>query len=128
MVLRRPSEPTHLHGGRSSRESGGGQVATPAGFDFVPANHSTRVRRRVRCVDRLRKIPSGAGPPGRYRQGLAGIRAPFQLALHGRDDNLSRVLDGQRSLFSAELTLAEARGTEYQSLVQLYRVLGGGWQ
>src|SRR6266852_4124483 len=38
------------------------------------------------------------------------------------------VLDGQRSLFAAELTLAEARGTEYQSLVQLYRALGGGWQ
>jgi outer membrane protein, multidrug efflux system len=38
------------------------------------------------------------------------------------------VLDGQRSLFAAELTLAQARGTEYQSLVQLYRTLGGGWQ
>jgi multidrug efflux system outer membrane protein len=38
------------------------------------------------------------------------------------------VLDGQRSLFSAELTLAGARGTEYQSLVQLYRALGGGWR
>jgi multidrug efflux system outer membrane protein len=38
------------------------------------------------------------------------------------------VLDGQRSLFSAELTLAGARGLEYQSLVQLYRALGGGWQ
>ena len=38
------------------------------------------------------------------------------------------VLDGQRSLFSAELTLAQARGAEYQSLVQLYRSLGGGWQ
>jgi len=38
------------------------------------------------------------------------------------------VLDGQRSLFSAELTLASARGNEYQSLVQLYRALGGGWQ
>jgi multidrug efflux system outer membrane protein len=38
------------------------------------------------------------------------------------------VLDGQRSLFSAELTLAEARGSEYRSLVQLYRALGGGWQ
>ena len=38
------------------------------------------------------------------------------------------VLDGQRSLFSAELTRAEARGNEYQSLVQLYRALGGGWQ
>jgi len=38
------------------------------------------------------------------------------------------VLDGQRSLFAAELTLAQARGTEYQSLVQLYKALGGGWQ
>jgi multidrug efflux system outer membrane protein len=38
------------------------------------------------------------------------------------------VLDGQRSLYSAELTLAQARGNEYQSLVQLYRALGGGWQ
>jgi multidrug efflux system outer membrane protein len=38
------------------------------------------------------------------------------------------VLDGQRSLFAAQLTLADARGTEYQSLVQLYRALGGGWQ
>jgi multidrug efflux system outer membrane protein len=38
------------------------------------------------------------------------------------------VLDGQRSLFSAELTLAQARGNEYQSLVQLYRSLGGGWK
>jgi multidrug efflux system outer membrane protein len=38
------------------------------------------------------------------------------------------VLDGQRSLYSAELTLAQARGSEYQSLVQLYKALGGGWQ
>jgi multidrug efflux system outer membrane protein len=38
------------------------------------------------------------------------------------------VLDGQRSLYSEELTLAQARGSEYQSLVQLYTALGGGWQ
>ena len=38
------------------------------------------------------------------------------------------VLDGQRSLFNAELTLAQARGNEYQSVVQLYKALGGGWQ
>jgi outer membrane protein, multidrug efflux system len=38
------------------------------------------------------------------------------------------VLDGQRSLYAAELTLAQARGNEFQSLVQLYRALGGGWQ
>ena len=38
------------------------------------------------------------------------------------------VLDGQRSRFTAEIGLAEARGSEYQSLVQLYRALGGGWR
>jgi multidrug efflux system outer membrane protein len=38
------------------------------------------------------------------------------------------VLDAQRSLFNAQLTLAQARGNEYQSVVQLYKALGGGWQ
>jgi outer membrane protein, multidrug efflux system len=38
------------------------------------------------------------------------------------------VLDGQRALYAAELELAQARGAEYQSLVELYRALGGGWQ
>ena len=38
------------------------------------------------------------------------------------------VLDGQRSLYNAELTLAEAQGSEYQSLVQLYKALGGDWK
>jgi multidrug efflux system outer membrane protein len=38
------------------------------------------------------------------------------------------VLDAQRSLFSEQLTLAQSRGNEFQSLVQLYRALGGGWQ
>ena len=38
------------------------------------------------------------------------------------------VLDGQRSLYGAQLTLASARGDEYRSLVQLYKSLGGGWQ
>jgi outer membrane protein, multidrug efflux system len=38
------------------------------------------------------------------------------------------VLDAQRSLYSAELTLAQARGDEYRSVVQLYKALGGGWQ
>ncbi len=35
------------------------------------------------------------------------------------------VLDGQRSLFNAEIILAQAQGNEYQSLVQLYKALGG---
>jgi len=34
----------------------------------------------------------------------------------------------QRSLYNAELTLAQAQGNEYQSLVQVYKALGGGWK
>ncbi len=37
------------------------------------------------------------------------------------------VLDSQRSLFTAEITLAQARNNEYQGVVQLYKALGGGW-
>ena len=50
------------------------------------------------------------------------------LRYTGGTTTFLEVLDGQRALFSAELTLAQARGNEYQSLVQLYRALGGGWQ
>jgi outer membrane protein, multidrug efflux system len=38
------------------------------------------------------------------------------------------VLDNQRSLFTAQLTLAQDRGNEFQSVVQLYKALGGGWR
>lgn len=38
------------------------------------------------------------------------------------------VLDAQRSLFDAQLTLANALRDELASVVQLYRALGGGWQ
>jgi outer membrane protein, multidrug efflux system len=60
--------------------------------------------------------------------------APFntrKLSLvryRGGTSNYLDVLDSQRSLFNAELTLAQARNNEYQSLVQLYKALGGGWK
>jgi multidrug efflux system outer membrane protein len=50
------------------------------------------------------------------------------LRYKGGTTTYLEVLDGQRSLFNAELTLAAARGDEYQSLVQLYKALGGGWR
>jgi multidrug efflux system outer membrane protein len=50
------------------------------------------------------------------------------LRYKGGTTTYLEVLDGQRSLYSAELTLASARGNEYRSLVQLYKALGGGWQ
>jgi outer membrane protein, multidrug efflux system len=50
------------------------------------------------------------------------------LRYKGGTTTYLEVLDGQRSLYGAELTLAAARGDEYRSLIQLYKALGGGWQ
>ncbi len=67
----------------------------------------------------------------RQEQSVADLQESVRLSImryRGGTTTYLEVLDGQRSLFSAELVLAQARGTEYQSLVQLYRALGGGWQ
>jgi hypothetical protein len=52
----------------------------------------------------------------------------YTLRYKGGTTTSLEVLDEQRPLYGAELTLAAARGDEYRSLVQLYRALGGGWQ
>jgi multidrug efflux system outer membrane protein len=67
----------------------------------------------------------------RQEDTVADLRESVRLSVlryKGGTTTYLEVLDGQRSLFNAELILAQARGTEYQSLVQLYRALGGGWQ
>ncbi len=38
------------------------------------------------------------------------------------------VLQAQQQLFPAEILLAQARYNRLATLVQLYQVLGGGWQ
>jgi outer membrane protein, multidrug efflux system len=67
----------------------------------------------------------------RQEDTVADLRESVRLSnmrYTGGTTTYLEVLDGQRSLFSAEITLAQARGNEYQSLVQLYRSLGGGWE
>jgi multidrug efflux system outer membrane protein len=67
----------------------------------------------------------------RQQQVVADLAESVRLSnmrYQGGTTTYLEVLDGQRSLFAAELTLAQARGNEYQSLVQLYRALGGGWR
>jgi NodT family efflux transporter outer membrane factor (OMF) lipoprotein len=46
----------------------------------------------------------------------------------GGVSNLLEALDADRELFTAELSLAQARRDELLSVVQLYKALGGGWQ
>jgi multidrug efflux system outer membrane protein len=72
--------------------------------------HDVRQKQEVMVTDLRESVETSLM---RYRGGIA---------------TYLEVLDGQRSLFNAELTLAQARGNEYQSVVQLYKALGGGWQ
>lgn len=46
----------------------------------------------------------------------------------GGVDTLLNALDSDRDLFQAELALSEIRLNELNSVVQLYKALGGGWQ
>jgi multidrug efflux system outer membrane protein len=67
----------------------------------------------------------------RQEQSVKDLQDSVNLSLsryRGGITTYLEVLDGQRSLYNAELTLAQARGDEYQSLVQLYKSLGGGWK
>jgi multidrug efflux system outer membrane protein len=67
----------------------------------------------------------------RQENTVADLRESVRLSVlryKGGTTTYLEVLDGQRSLFAAELTLAQAEGNEYQGLVQLYKALGGGWQ
>jgi multidrug efflux system outer membrane protein len=67
----------------------------------------------------------------RQEQTVKDLQESVDVSLmryRGGTANYIDVLDSQRSLFQAELTLAQTRNNEYQSLVQLYKALGGGWK
>ncbi|HTT65751.1 MAG TPA: TolC family protein, partial [Bryobacteraceae bacterium] len=67
----------------------------------------------------------------RQSQSVKDLQESVSVSLmqyRGGTANYLTVLDSQRSLLAAELTLAQARNNEYQGLVQLYKALGGGWK
>jgi outer membrane protein TolC len=76
---------------------------------------------------------------------LAGAQAQKAILVEGvvsaqRSNDLSmlqykegfsgyqRVLDAQKSLFSQQNRYASSQGQAVQSVVQLYKALGGGWE
>jgi hypothetical protein len=85
-----------------------------------------------RCGEMRRRCGGDAGQTKQPRKGGASVGDYFVCPGSSVPDrpgsSYLEVLDGQRSLYTEELTLAGARGSEYQSLVELYRALGGGWQ
>jgi outer membrane protein, multidrug efflux system len=50
------------------------------------------------------------------------------MRYNGGVDTMLNALNADQDLFTAQLSLAQARRDELLSLVQLYKALGGGWQ
>jgi multidrug efflux system outer membrane protein len=66
----------------------------------------------------------------RARQ-IAALKRVASVALErfkGGSSGYLEVLDAERSLFDAELQLADAKRDRLQAVVQAYRALGGGWK
>lgn len=80
--------------------------------------------------DALASIHSTVDLVASLERRVAALKHAVYLARERYDNGYSdylEVLDTERSLFSAELSLSEARGNGYRSLVDLYRALGGDW-
>jgi outer membrane protein, multidrug efflux system len=61
---------------------------------------------------------------------LASLRNYGRLARLRFDNGYTsyiEVLDAERSLFNAELSMAQTKGGLFQALVSLYKAMGGGW-
>jgi multidrug efflux system outer membrane protein len=115
--------------------AGGGLTAAvdqaSARRDQSFANYELVIQNAFRDVeDSLADLRHSAELREALRRRVATLRRGVELATlryeNGYSDYLE-VLDTERSLFSAELQLASARGDYQRALVNLYRALGGDW-
>jgi outer membrane protein, multidrug efflux system len=115
--------------------TGGGLTAAvnqaEARRDQTFANYELVIQNAFRDVeDSLADVRHSAELRETLTRRVATLRRGVQLANiryeNGYSDYLE-VLDTERSLFSAELQLASARGDYQRALVSLYRALGGDW-
>jgi len=94
-------------------------------------NYELVIQNAFRDVDdSLIEVKQSAELREQLRQRVATLKYGVDLAWKRYENGYSdylEVLDTERSLFSAELQLASARGDYQRSLVNLYRALGGDW-
>ncbi len=95
------------------------------------ANYELTIQNAFRDVeDSLADIRNSRELQQTLERRVATLRRGVELATeryeNGYSDYLD-VLDTERSLFSAELQLASARGDYHRAMASLYRALGGDW-
>jgi len=95
------------------------------------ANYELVVQRAFRdAEDSLAQVQHSVELRDTLGRRVAVMKRTVELANERYDNGYSdylEVLDAERSLFSAELQLAAARGDHDRALVDLYRALGGDW-
>ena len=95
------------------------------------ANYELVIQNAFRDVeDSLADLRHSAELRATLERRVAALRRSVELANARYDNGYSDyldVLDAERSLFSAQLQLASARGDYQRALVRLYRALGGDW-
>ena len=95
------------------------------------ANYELVIQNAFRDVeDSLADLRHSAELRATLERRVATLRRSVELANARYDNGYSDyldVLDAERSLFSAQLQLASARGDYQRALVRLYRALGGDW-
>jgi multidrug efflux system outer membrane protein len=115
--------------------TGGGLTAAvdqaTARRDQSLANYELVIQNAFRDVeDSLADLHHSSDLRDTLQRRVATLRRGVELANERYDNGYSdylEVLDTERSLFSAELQLASARGDYQRALVSLYRALGGDW-
>ena len=115
--------------------TGGGLTAAvdqaEARRDQTLANYELTIQNAFRDVeDSLADVKNSRDLRDALERRVATLSRGLELANeryeNGYSDYLD-VLDTERSLFSAELQLASARGDHHRAMVNLYRALGGDW-
>ena len=136
----------HLFTGPSNTWSFTGDVAGPiytggglqsaenqalARRDQSLANYQLVIQDAFRDVeDSLADLRHSAEFRDAVQRRVATLQRSVELATDRYENGYSdyiEVLDAERSLFSAQLQLASARGDYHRALVNLYRALGGDW-
>lgn len=80
--------------------------------------------------DALAAVQQGAAQTQAQQAAQATAQKAFELSKQQMDEGLvdiTTMLDTQRNLFAAQDALLQARLTQLQAIVSLYRALGGGW-
>ena len=106
--------------------------AAQAAFEQALAQYAKTAQNAFREVaDSLVAIDKYALVRAEEETAVAALKEASDLSRSRYDLGLSNYLEvliADQQLFAAELALAQARFAQLDSVIQLYRALGGGWQ